>query len=221
MYDIVTIFCILMTTALSVAADDDLGSGGLDRVLPLAAIGTPFAEFVAAHPDAVYSDKDIRDIAVSPERPGALLITHDDDPFLGLTAFANIGFRDGTLYEFVSVWTGAEEDVHARRRRFFTAVIQQHGADYARETILVSPQMPEERAAAVFLWRESDVATLAFYTEPSPIESQPQATLTYAQFTPDDPFLDDLFSRNPPDETQRATAWEAHADILPWLERLE
>ena len=215
--------CALCATTLALAddADDTNGSGGLDRMLHTAHVGVSFTEFAAAHPEAVYSDADLRETAVSAEHPGSLLITYAVDPFLGLYAFANIGFKDAALYELVSVWTGAPEDVAARRRRFFTATIQRHGPSYTRQTILVHPHTPEERPAAVFLWQDTNATTLAFYTAPSPLASYPRAALTYAQFTPGDPFLDDILYKHPPTDEQREKAWQAHEDILPWLDALE
>ena len=209
---------IALTVIFPAIAEEETASNGLDRMLRNATIGVAFSEFVAAHPEATYSDTDIRDIPVSPERPDALQINHDDDPFLGLSACANIGFKDGLLYELVAVWAGEDKTVADKRRRFFTAAIQRHGQAYLRETILVYPHTPEERPVAVFMWQEPQAVILAFYTTASALDPHPKAALSYAQFAPDDPFLKDIVEKNPPTAEQQKEAWKTLADIVPLLE---
>lgn len=204
-----------------VIAGEEGASNGLDRILGNASIGVAFSDFAPLHPEAVYSDADISDIPVSPEQPGALQINHDEDPFLGLPAYANIGFKDGLLYELVAVWVGDSKTVEDKRRRFFTAALQRHGQAYLHETILVYPHTPEARPVAVFMWQEPTATTLAFYTAASGIDPHPKAALTYAQFTPGDPFLKDIIEKNPPTAEQQEQAWKMLADIAPLLEAVE
>ncbi len=212
------LFNVAAVALLSVSTADAPQTGALDRMLRLAAIGTEFKAFVEAHPEAKRGDADRRDEPVSMEEPVDLLIVHEADPFLGLHAFANIGFREGRIYEMVSVWTGEPEPVEARRKRFFAAAVHRHGHVYTRETILVFPNTPEERPVAVLCWQDKTSVVLAFYTKTSPLAATQRASLTYALFTPDDPFLADILSRNPADEEQRKTAWAEIEDVLQALD---
>ena len=217
---LLTILCCCSMLVVSVAGAQDTPQG-LDRILHGVTMGASFSDVATAHPEAKYSDADIRDIPVSSEQPGALLLKYDEDPLLGLHASVNIGFKEGAVYELVAVWSGSGEDVANRRRRFFTAAIQRHGQTYLRETILVYPHTPEERPAAVFMWQEKDAVILVFYTSASPIDPHPKAALTYAQFQPDDPFLKDIMEKYPPSDVQRDEAWKTVVDILPLLESVE
>lgn len=213
------IFCVCIFAGALVAGEEPVQ--GLDRVLQGIVMGAPFGDVVAAHPEATYADADIHDIPVSPEQPGALLITHEKDPFLGLHAFANIGFKGGVVYEMVAVWVYEDGDMTKLCKRFFAAVIQRHGQAYLRETILVYPHTLEERPAAVFVWHEQDAVSLAFYTPASPLDPHPKSSLTYAQFTPGDPFLADVLEKNPPTDEQRELAWKGLKDVLPALEEVK
>ncbi|MCK5862123.1 MAG: hypothetical protein KAH38_06540 [Candidatus Hydrogenedentes bacterium] len=208
------IFCFF---CLSAFAEEEI-LGELDRVLRNAHIGVTFNEFISVHPEAVYSDIDIRDMPVSLERPGALLLSHDSDPFLGMASYANIGFREGTLYELVAVWNGESSVVKNMGGRFFAAAISRHGQTYLRKTILVYPHTAEERPVAVAMWQESDAAILAFYTPASSTDAPSKATLTYAQFMPDDLFLKDIFEKNLPTAEQQEEAWLLLESIMPVLE---
>lgn len=213
------IFCGCLTMDSVVWGEESVV--GLDSVLNGIAMGAKFGDVVATHPEAKYSDSDIHDIPVSLEQPGALLITHEKDPFLGLHAAANIGFKDGVVYELVAVWTSEDDKMTDLCKRFFTAAIQRHGQTYLRETIVVYPRAPEERPAAVFVWHEKDTVVLAFYTPASPLDPHPKSALTYAQFTPGDPFLADIFEKNPATAEQRDQAWKGLADVLPALEEVK
>lgn len=209
--------CCLLTT--TIAAEEKVS--GMNLVLQGVSMGAKFGDVVAAHPEAAYGDAAIHDLPVSPEQPGSLLITHDKDPFLGLNAFANIGFRDGVVYELVAIWTSETGEMADVCKRFFAAAVQRHGHAYLRETMLVHPRTPEERPVAVFTWHEKDVVVLAFYTPASPLDPHPKSVLTYAQFTPGDPFLTDILETNPPTDDQRKEAWESMKPILSALEAVE
>ena len=213
---LLTVMCCYCLLTAVVAADENVS--GLDLVLRGISMGAKFGDVVAAHPEAAYGDAAIHDVAVSPEQPGSLLITHDEDPFLGLRAYANGGFKDGVVYELVAVWTSGTEEMADLCKRFFTAAIQRHGHAYLRETMLVHPRTPEERPVAVFAWHEKDAVALAFYTPASPLDPHPKSALTYAQFTPGDPFLTDILETNPPTDEQCKEAWESMKSILSALE---
>ena len=215
---VLSLFCFTVTTVASVAAGESTFASDLERLLRGARIGVTFDVFTERHPYAVYSDADKRDVPVHSDTPGPLLITHETDPFLGLSVFANFGFKEAGLYEMVVVWTGAPETTHTRRRRFLSAAIERHGHAYIRETILVHPGTPDEQSVAVFCWYDADAVSLAFYTPPSPVALHPKGVFTYAQFTPGDPFLDDIFKKSAPTDAQRAAAWRKLADLLPVLE---
>jgi hypothetical protein len=219
-YHLIVIMCCCCLLSATATADDKV-SEGLDLVLQDISMEAKFGDVVAAHPEAAYGDAVIHDIPVSAEQPGSLLITHDEDPFLGLRAFANVGFKDGVVYELVAVWTSETGEMADVCERFFTAAVQRHGHAYLRETMLVHPRTPEERPVAVFAWHEKDVVVLAFYTPASPLDPHPKSVLTYAQFTPGDPFLTDILETNPPTDEQRKEAWESMTSILSALEAVE
>ena len=200
------------------AAAEETAQGGLERLLHGARIGTAFGAFVEAHPEAVYSDEEKRPLPVLKDAPGPLLIVHTEDPFLGLYQFANFGFKEDRLYEMVAVWSGEPEEVGARRRRFFTAIIKRHGHVYQRKSMRVFPGTPEERAVAVFYWEDKDAVTLAFHTPPSTLDNHPRGTLTYAQFKPGDPFLTDILTSVAATPEQHEQAWKDMADVVDALE---
>ncbi len=215
---VLTLYSLAVLAVAAAVADESAPTRDLERLLHGARIGVAFDVFLERHPDAVYSDTDKRDVPVAPDTPAPLLIIHETDPFLGLSVFANVGFKEGGLYEMVVVWTDTPETTRTRRSRFFSAVIERHGHAYIRETILVHPGTPDEQAVAVFCWHDADAVSLAFYTPPSPIAPHPKGVFTYAQFTPGDPFLDDIFKTSAPTDAQRAAAWGKLADILPTLD---
>lgn len=211
-------FGIAVMITQGIAADEGASQGPLQQLLRGANIGMVFSECVAAHPEAVYSDSDLRTTPVTPDKPGALLIEQESDPVFGLHAFANIGFKEGTAYELAAVWSGPPDKVAKARSSFFRAVIDRHGHAYARQAIRVYPGSVEERAAPVMLWQDAKTAVLAFYTPPSSLDRQDRATLTYAQFQAGDPFLNDILSKNAPDAEQRDLAWK---DLDPVLREIE
>lgn len=216
--------CCLLGVLLLVAATSNLiehnPASDLDLLLRGARIGMAFDMFVSRHPEAIYSDVSKRAIPVDPEAPEALLITHETDPFLETPAFANFGFRDGRLYELVTVWTGDPDTMHARRERFFAAAVCRHGHAYVRETILVHPNTVDELPVAVFCWHEPDAVSLAFHTPPSSFSQHTKGVFTYAQFSPGDPFLADILDKEALSDAQHASAWESVADILAQLEKV-
>lgn len=191
-----------------------LPDNDLDRMLQGIHLNMSFAECLERLPDAVYSDAESRNSAPSPDRPEALLITHGADPFLGIRAFANIGFQEAKLYELVAVWTGDEKEVAARCRRFLKALCERHGEKYERKSLYVYPQSEEERAVAVWLWQDKDSVSLGFYTPPAPGSDQATASLSFAQFRPDAEFLQDVFSRHAVTEEKAAAAWKQMDTIL-------
>lgn len=214
-------FLIVAISLVSVSSESEKEEtqNPLERFLHGSTIGASFDDFVRTHPEAVYSDPELRNTPVKAEVPGALLIEHESDPFLGLHGFANFGFKEGSLYELVAVWSGNPKVVEAHRKRFFKAIIQRHGHVYARETILVFPNSAEERPVPVLLWQEPTLAALAFYTMPSPLDLEPKASLTYAQFAPGDPFLTDILSRSTPNEEQQRQAWKSLEEVIALLEQ--
>jgi hypothetical protein len=209
----ITLLCIQI-----ISASEENGEGGLERVLGDASIGASFAAFVEAHPEAVYSDEEKRKEPVKKDAPGSLLIVHTEDPFLGLYNFANFGFKEEKLYELVAVWSGNPDAVRDHRRRFFTAAIKRHGHAYVRKSMVVFPNTTEQRIVAVFYWQEPDKTILTFYTPPSPLDVNPRATLSYAQFKPDSPFLTDIFINAATTPEQHEQAWKDLSDIMEFLD---
>lgn len=189
----------------------------IEDMLRGAQAGMPFTDFVEAHPEAVYSDETLRETAVSKDAPGALLIVHTEDPFLGLYSFANFGFKDGKLYELVAVWSGEVEDIRGKCATFLSSAMKRHGKDYTRKSIRVFPNSKEERPVAVFYWEKDNVASLAFFTPPPADAPSGPGTLTYAQFAKDSAFLQDIFVTTPTTEEQHDQAWKDMAGIVDAL----
>lgn len=189
----------------------------IEDLLRGARVGTTFPEFVDAHPEAVYSDETLRQAPVAKETPGALLIVHTEDPFLGLYSFANFGFKEGKLYELVAVWSGEASGMRAQAVTFLSSVMKRHGRDYTRKSIRVLPNAKEEKTVAVFYWEKDDVAALAFYTPPPAADAGAPGTLTYAQFAKDSPFLADIFVNTPATQEQHDQAWKDMAGIVDAL----
>lgn len=210
-------FTLMLCIAFVASAVDGSASEGIEKVLRGACIGTSFEAFVDAHPEAVYSDDALRNTPVQKETPGAMLIVHDQDPFLGHYCFANFGFKEGSLYELVTVWKGEAKVMRAHAVGFLASVMKRHGRDYTRKSILVFPGSREEQPVAVFYWVKKGVASLAFYTPPSAGAQDPIGTLTYAQFSEDSPFLDDIFNKKPTTTEQHEAVWKDMGDIVAAL----
>lgn len=191
----------------------------LDRMLKGIRPGISFKDAIKAHPDAVYSDEERRSEPLAADKPGALLIAHASDPFLGMHAFANIGFRDGAAYELVAVWSGNSTEIRSRCRRFFKAALDLHGNKYVRKSMFVFPDSAEERAVAVFFWQDDKAATLTFYTPPPADKPDGAASLTYAQFKPDASFLDDVFVKKPVPTEKTEQAWQHIAGLVDSVEK--
>ncbi len=205
---------MLCAVQLSFAAEK-AGGDDLEKMLHGARIGTAFTDFVEAHPEAVYSDASLRATPVNKETPGALLIVHVQDPFLGLYSFSNFGFKEGKLYELVAVWKGDSKTIRGHSPRFLKAVMKRHGRDYTKKSIRVFPNSKEEQPVAVFYWEGETTATLAFFTPPAAAETMDgPATLSYAQFTKGDPFLTDIFSNNATTPEQHDQVWRDIDDIV-------
>lgn len=190
------------------APADDAPDNDLDRMLHGVRLNMPFEECLKRLPDAVYSDAALRNTAPDPQKPDALLITYGADPFLGVHAFANIGFQDARIYELVAVWSDEAKDIEARCRRFFKALDERHGAAYEKKSLFVFPGSDQQQAVAVRVWQEADTVTLAFYTPPAENAPSQKASLSFAQFKTGASFLDDVFVNNPVPEEQAAKAWE-------------
>jgi len=212
-------FCLSVILCAAAALPASAGEPGksIEDVLHGACIGTAFPDFVDAHPEAVYSDEALRNSSVSKETPGALLVVHTEDPFLGRYSFANFGFKEGKLYELVAVWSGEPSVIRAQSLIFLSSVIKRHGSDYTRRSIRVFPNSKEERAVAVFYWEKDNIATLAFYTPPPAEDTGAPGTLTYAQFAKDSTFLTDIFVTTPTSAEQNDQAWKDMADITDAL----
>ncbi len=211
------LLALLLAAAYGLAAPAEKTAEGIEQVLRGARLGTAFGDFVDAHPEAVYSDAELRATPVSKEAPGALLVVHPQDPFLDLYSFSNFGFKEDTLYELVAVWSGEPDTVRAQCTQFIKAVMKRHGPDYTRKSIRVFPKSKEERPVAVFYWEDKDAATLAFYTPPYAYDPQAKATLTYAQFSKGDPFLTDIFTNIATTPEQHDQVWRDIDDIVKAL----
>ncbi|NLV42899.1 MAG: hypothetical protein GXY07_00190 [Candidatus Hydrogenedentes bacterium] len=215
------ILALLSALALCVSYAIPASSGetaeGIEKVLRGAGIGMAFDVFVDTHPEAVYSDDALRGTPVTKETPGAMLIVHDQDPFLGHYSFANFGFKEGSLYELVAVWKGEAAVMRAHALSFLSSVMKRHGRPYERKSILVYPGSPEEQPVAVFCWRKNGVASLAFYTPPPAGAKDPIGTLSYAQFSEDSPFLADIFDKKPTRTDQHEKVWKDVEDIVAAL----
>ncbi|OQB38581.1 MAG: hypothetical protein BWY09_01297 [Candidatus Hydrogenedentes bacterium ADurb.Bin179] len=213
----VCVVILVCVAGAGFAADTD-GADAFEKMLAGTRAGTAFAEFVDAHPEARYSDEALRAAPVDKEAPGALLIVHTEDPFLGLYSFSNIGFKEGKLYEFVAVWKGNAKTVRGHCARFLAAVMKRHGREYTKKSMRVFPDSSEEQTVAVFFWEDAAAATLAFYTPPAAAETMDgPATLTYAQFTKGDPFLTDIFSNNAARPEKQEQVWRDIDDIVKAL----
>ena len=211
---VLTLVCI---PGVGFAADAG-GAEDLEKMLAGARVGVAFGDFVEAHPEARYSDASLRATPVNKETPGALLIVHTEDPFLGLYSFSNFGFKEGKLYELVAVWKGDAISVRGDGARFLTAVMKRHGRTYTRKSIRVFPKSSEEQPVAVFYWEDETVATLAFFPPPAASETvDGPATLTYAQFTKGDPFLTDIFTNTATTPEQHEQVWRDIDDIVKAL----
>ena len=158
----VCVVILVCVAGAGFAADTD-GADAFEKMLAGTRAGTAFAELVDAQPEARDSDEALRAAPVDKEAPGALLIVHTEDPFLGLYSFANFGFKDGKLYELVAVWSGEVEDIRGKCATFLSSVMTRHGKDYTRKCIRVFPNSKEERPVAVFYWEKDNVASLAFF----------------------------------------------------------
>lgn len=201
------IFALILLVTASLAFANTPSHKGIETVLRGAKLGVSFAEFVEMHPEVVYSDAEKRSQPVTKENPDSLLITYEKDPFLGLSSFANFGFRNGNLYEFVAVWTDNPEIVRPQLRLFFNEIISQHGTTYERKSMRVYPNSEDETVVAVFYWETTQAAIMAFYTPSLPSHNQPKASVTYAQFQPNDPILKDVFTDAAPRAEQQEKAW--------------
>lgn len=208
------LLCIAVISVTFGSHGKALPENDLDRMLQGVAMNLGFEECLKRLPEALYSDAALRDTTPTADKPDALLITHGSDPFLGVHAFANIGFQEGKVYELVAVWTGEERDMEARCSRFLKALCQRHGEDYEKKSLFVYPDSEEETAVAVWLWKEKDTVTLGFYTPPAPDSKTKSASLSFAQFKADAEFLEDVFTKNPVPEEVKENAWKKMEQIL-------
>ncbi|NLN92592.1 MAG: hypothetical protein GX130_04675 [Candidatus Hydrogenedens sp.] len=205
------LICLLYCAAAAIAflpRAEALPKNDLDRMLQGVTINTTFEECLQRLPDALYSDAELRETRPQADKPGALLIAHGTDPFLGVHAFANIGFQEEKVYELVTVWTGEKKDMEARCKRFLKALCKRHGEDFEKKSLFVYPDSEQEMAVAVWVWENEEAVSLAFYTPPSPDSTANNASLSFAQFKPDAEFLQDVFTKNPVPEEEARKAWE-------------
>ena len=202
-----------LVTALGLAATAP--ADGLAAMLAALSPGTPFADVLKAHPDAVYSDASKPEEKPVPDQPGGLLLHWDKDPLLGTACTADLGFKDGKLYEYVLMWTGIPAPPDEARKRFHAAVVARHGAGFTREALRLNPDSPVEIRVPVLCWEAEGVRTLAYYAPPAADTGKKTGALTYARFPADDETIRSMLAGAALTEDERAKVWAEMDALLP------
>jgi hypothetical protein len=183
---------------------------GLDHVLRGAQPGMSLETFRQSHPNA-------SEIPAAPDS-GELSLTEsfEKETLLGLECFANYGFKEGILVEFVVVWGGPQEEVKQNLRTFLEACTWKHGRQFRSDVMQVNPRSPNPTLVPVLVWETEDgvyLASLAW----NPNSERAPGTLTYALYRKDDPFLDIVLLG---DELAPEVIRDAHAEIQPVMDAI-
>lgn len=168
---------------------ENTAAAGLTRILGGIQIGDSIERLVAAHPDALRVDNDPEEATVSrAKRKVAFHEQYERDPWLGLWHLGNYGFAGGTLVEYTLLWQGAEQDVLAKRERFFEACLVTHGRSFRREVMNIDPG-PNRHPAPVLVWHEGNYTVLASYALHLRKGQPSRGSFTYAVLPRRDPFV--------------------------------
>lgn len=202
---------IVLAVGVAYAADTpppaQAPAKGLDAVLGTVTPGMAFADFLAGHPDAVYSDTDLQDTDPNPDQPGGLLLEWDADPWLGLECIADIGFKEAKLYEFVAMWKGDAAPAAAARERFFRECLRKNGSNFKREALRLHPGSTTEEMIPVLCWETGGVRLLAYYTPPIKGAPSNKAVFTYACFRKEDATVSAMLCGTLLTESQKTALW--------------
>lgn len=209
----IRLFCLIALIGASAAFAGDAVSanppvkktaGPLPHSIQL---GNTFESFVASHPEARPADSDRRSEPIDPQVPESLVLQYEADPAYGLLMFADFGFREGRLYEFVAVWKSLPENIRASRTAFWHDCLTQHGTDYERCLLPVFVKEGEERLVPAACWRTPMSLTLAYCVDQKDETAPGKSMLVYAQFPPDDPTLARNLAVADPSQADHASLW--------------
>ena len=206
---------LICLTASLVTAPAAAPADALAAMLAALSPGTPFADVLKAHPDAVYSDAAKPEEKPVPDQPGGLLLHWEKDPLLGTACTGDLGFKDGKLYEYVLMWTGIPAPPDEARKRFYAAAVARHGAGFTREALRLNPDSPVETRVPVLCWEAEGVRTLAYYAPPAADTGKKTGALTYARFPADDETIRSMLAGAAPTEDERAKTWAEMDALLP------